>query len=362
VKKEKIFEALKAGTIKEADFEGIKYFPFLEEWKNIPRGTVVIGERIIPAYPRIPRIMRIESGVPRHLKGPFFAEEKVDGYNVRVVNTGGRILAFTRSGQVCPFTTDRILDFLPTLFFEDHPEWTICVEIAGPDNPYIEAHPPYVTEDVRAFVFDIIDEKGDFLPPREKWEIIKTYQLPAVENYGVFEPQAIERLYELLKRLNQEKREGIVLKSLEGGKRLKFVTPFANLHDIEVSSELLEELPPHFYISRLSRLILSLDELGEKCDDNLFYEAGKALLDGFEDALKKFKKERRIYHTFSCRFHNPERAEALLKLLNRSSSTIRVKKRSLARENGFWVLVFDKIFLRSTSMLANLLRGQAVFD
>lgn len=85
--------------------------------------------------------MRIESGVPRHFKGSFFAEEKVDGYNAKVVNVAGRILAFTRSGQVCPFTTDRILDFLPTPFFEDHPEWIICAEIAGPDNSYIEAHP-----------------------------------------------------------------------------------------------------------------------------------------------------------------------------------------------------------------------------
>jgi putative ATP-dependent DNA ligase len=362
VEKAKILDALKEGAIQEANFEDIKYFPFLEEWKDIPRGTVVIEERVIPSYPRIARIMRIASGVPRHFKGPFLVEEKVDGYNARIAKVSGKMLAFTRSGLICPFTTDRIPDLLPTQFFNDHPQWVICAEIAGPENPYIEAHPPYVKEDVRAFVFDIIDEKGNFLPPLEKWEIIKAYQLPAVENYGVFEPQEIKRLYELLNRLNEEKREGIVLKSLDGGKRLKFVTPFANLHDIEVSSELLEELPPHFYINRLSRLIISLDELGKKCDDRLFYEAGKALLEGFEDALNKFKRQRRIYHTFSCRFRNPERAEALLRLLNRASSTIRVKKRSLIRENGFWVLTFDKVFLRSTSLLANLLRGQAVFD
>jgi len=46
-----------------------------------------------------------------------------------------------------------------------------------------------VDRDVRVFVFDIIDEKGNFLPLLQKWEITKAYRLPAVENYGVFEPR-----------------------------------------------------------------------------------------------------------------------------------------------------------------------------
>ena len=60
------------------------------------------------------------------------------------------ILAFSRSGLVCPFTTrivDRLVDLGP--LFEAYPEAIVCGEMIGPENPYT-AH-DYADVDSLAF-------------------------------------------------------------------------------------------------------------------------------------------------------------------------------------------------------------------
>ncbi len=139
------------GGIVEDEFEGIRYVRFRDSARGgFRRGTVVFENGdVVPGFPHIKRIVQLENGgVRRVFKGgePFYVEEKVDGYNVRVVKVGRRILALTRGGGfVCPFTTERILDFVDEGFFRDYPDLVLVGgEMAGPESPYIVEGPPYV--------------------------------------------------------------------------------------------------------------------------------------------------------------------------------------------------------------------------
>lgn len=344
-------------------FDDLEYVYFYRRWEKVKRGTVLLEERQISPFPRIPRILRLRAGIQKHFRDEFLAEEKVEGYNVRVCRSGNGLVAFTRSGHHCPFSSDRAEEFLGLRFFEDYPRHTLCVEIAGPENPYNEAFPPFVKEDVGFFVFDILDNDGRMLPPREKWELIEEYGLPAVSNYGVFHSNEIERLRALTLTLNSQGREGFVFKPLgKTGRRVKYVTPAANINDIRVSSELLEELPPHFYVNRISRFMLGIDELDLKLDEASIERIGKAILLGYQAAIQQQKKEGKIYQTFRCRFRNKKRAGELLEMLSRITSKVQVRKRGLEKRGDFYILTFDKIYLRSTSFLNMLFEGASLFD
>lgn len=355
--------AVAAGRARRAEDEGIRYVHLTKDVEGMARGTVLLPDRLVPSYPRIAHVLRLRAGLRRHLPGEWVAEEKVDGFNVRLLRAGDRLVAFTRSGRVCPFATDRAPEFVPARFFERHPDAVLCLEVAGPDNPYNESSPPFVREDVGFFAFDVIDPAGGFVPPREKWRLFEEEDVPTVRLLGWGRADLHpEGILEVARRLHDEGREGIVFKAADESRRVKYVTPAANLLDISIGSEYLEELPPHYTMNRLTRLLLGLDELGIEPDALLERRLGGALVRGFFDALERLRAERRIYHTYRCRFRTRERAERLIEQLRHASAHIKVRARSLERRGDHWLLEFDKIFLRSTSVLRSLFEGRAMFD
>jgi len=170
INKERIEILEGKGGILEDEFEGIRYLRFKDSVANLRRGTVVFDfHNIILGFPHIKRVVQLENGVKRVFKRkPFYVEEKVDGYNVRVAQIEGRVFAFTRGGFICPFTTERIEDFVNMEFFKDYPNLVLCGEMAGPESPYLVEGPPYVKEDIKFFLFDI-QEKRTY--QREKLEM-----------------------------------------------------------------------------------------------------------------------------------------------------------------------------------------------
>lgn len=62
----------------------------------------------------------------------FYAEEKLDGYNVRLFCHNGAYYALTRGGFVCPFTTEWAEIWAQRhglgAFFRDHPNQVLCGE------------------------------------------------------------------------------------------------------------------------------------------------------------------------------------------------------------------------------------------
>jgi putative ATP-dependent DNA ligase len=357
-------EALKRNKIKGETFQGKEYLRFTDDFKEVPRGTAIFKDTVVWGYPHIGRIFQLSTGIPEQFEHPFWVEEKVDGYNVRVFLYEDQVYALTRGGYICAFTTDRVLDFVNPRFFEDNPDLVLCMEVAGPENPYVEESPPYVREDIRFFLFDIMKKNHQgFLPYREKLKLIEKYDLPTVEVLGRFTPQQVEEVKEILKRFEEEGKEGVVLKEdSERNRRVKYITSYANIRDIEVTSLNMLGLPADYYTNRLLRLALFIEEEGLKKDEELYKKVGKAFLEGLFQACHMARKEGKVYRVFRCRFRNKDRALVFLEQIKHASVHIQVNQRSLERIEAFWVLEFEKVFLNMTGLLGHLLKGGSLVD
>ncbi len=365
VNAEEIFrQARERGKVRREHWEDGEYLRLLDEFHGLPRGTVKIADTLLCGYPRIGRILRLASGLREVFSAPFFVEEKVDGYNVRVVRVGERVLAFTRGGFLCPFTTDRLADLIDTSFFEIHPGLVICMEVAGPDNPYLRGTTPQVTEDVRAFVFDIA-RKGrvGFLPYAEKLALLERHRLPSVQRYGRFTVEQVEALRSLLWRLNEEQREGVVMKEDSAqDRRIKYVTSNSSVADIRNTVHNLLHLPPEYFIHRILRLALFRDEVGREAAEDIAERLGHAFLDGLDEAIAQYRREGKVYYAFRCRLRDPANADRLLAHIRRGDRRMHVVETARRSEGGYTVLEFRKVYDDMTGLLAHLMRGGQVFD
>ncbi|HKJ10674.1 MAG TPA: RNA ligase, partial [Gammaproteobacteria bacterium] len=182
-------QALRARKARHAAFEGLQYHLFNDDCPDFPRGTAVFDDQVVYGYPRIGRILALNPALAEQFAGPFWMEEKVDGYNVRIVRVQGRAVALTRGGFICPFTTDRLVDLMDLSVFDSEPDLVVCGEVAGPDNPYLESSAPFVAEDVQLFVFDFMRRnEPDFLSHERKRALLDRFGLPPVQDFGRFAP------------------------------------------------------------------------------------------------------------------------------------------------------------------------------
>ncbi len=364
IPREVVDEALAAGKARREEILDVAYLRFRDDWHHIPRGTVIVEGRIVWGYPRIGRILRLETGLAEQFGGPFQAEEKIDGYNVRIVHAAGRALAFTRGGFLCPFTTDRLSDLMDTSFLEAEPERVVCAEVAGPENPYLVGHPPFIAEDVRLFVFDLMPlDRPGFEPPDRRAALVEAARLPAAPVLGRYTPADLEALRALLRRLDAEGREGVVLKALAPPwRRAKYVTAASAVADVRVSVSALRQLPPEYFTNRILRLVLFLDEEGMAADPELERRLGAAFIEGLREAIAQFRAQRHVTHRFRCRFRRRAHAEALLALQQRLAGHGQVRLLRLEREGEWEVLEFEKVDPEMTGLLGHVLRGGVVYD
>lgn len=60
----------------------LRYLRFCEDYRGNPKGTVSRQRRMVPGYPHIGRIFRLEQGLVRQFADPFRVEERENGYRV----------------------------------------------------------------------------------------------------------------------------------------------------------------------------------------------------------------------------------------------------------------------------------------
>lgn len=357
-------EALRQGKALVKVFKNLGYYHYVDDFKHIPRGTAVFGETVVFGYPHIGRVFALEAGIKAHFKAPFWAEEKINGYNVRITRIGDQILALTRGGFVCPFTTDRLPDLMPLAFFQETPNLVVCAEVAGPDNPYLESSPPFIREDVALFVFDLMTQgQTDFVPQREKQARIKQFDLPSVPLHGYFQTDETEKIRALILRLHREWREGLVFKEdSPRDHRAKYVTGNSNIDDIRATSDNLLDLPPEYFINRLLRLGLFVEEHGLDPTCELKQALGGAFLDGLRAAMASYRLTHHVSKRFRCRFREKDNAEMLLDHLKHASRHIQIIRHDLRQQDGYWLLEFERIYPALTGMLGDLMAGKMVYD
>lgn len=347
---------------------GIDYIRIRNDYHGIPRGTVLVADRVIPDYPHIARVFALATGVRQSLTGSFQVEEKIDGYNVRIFRVAGRCVAVTRSGRICPFTTDRLPDLLDIAALErlltEHPELILCAEVAGPGNPYMDTVSPKGGDDVALFVFDLLRAgRQQFVPLAERDALLARHGLPTTPRFGCFTANDLAEILEIVRHLDAEGGEGIVLKATEHEQRIKYVCPSINVEDVATEAALELELPGEFYSHRMVRMVMALRELGQRERIRTLGAAfGEALASGFDQALDDMAQTHKLAKTYRVRLRHEASIDALLQHLGQGSCTIKVQELTRERCGDHWVLTFRKIFRRSTSKLETLLTGSPVFD
>lgn len=260
-----------------ATYEGRTYLHLSDTRHGIERGTVLVDGTVVRGFPKIRRTLVLDPGIRRFFDAPFVVEEKLNGYNVRLAHIGDDVLAFTRSGYICPFTTrtiSRQLDL--NAFFEANPDVMICGEMIGPESPYTDHDYPAVAS-LQFHVFDIRDrESGTPLLVGRRRDLCDEYGFPQATSFGVFDPEtAATAVRAIVDGLDAENREGVVMKSLDGQAQLKYTTSAANQGSLAYAFAVPFDYGPDFLFPRIMREAFQSVEFDE--DEATTRERAQAL-------------------------------------------------------------------------------------
>jgi putative ATP-dependent DNA ligase len=354
---EDVRDRLRAGG-----FEGREYRYLPDYDKTLEKGTVLVGDAVVRGFPKVPRTLVLETGLPRHFDGEFAAEEKMDGYNVRVARVDGDVLAFTRSGIACPFTTAKLRAWVDwDALFDDRPDLMVCGEVAGPENPYT-VHAYDRVDSLAFFAFDARDRSsGDSLPVRERRELLTSYDVPQVPIHGFFDPDDAEGVRELVRELDAEGREGLVMKSPDVSRQLKYTTASANRGDLAFAFSLPFDYGRDFMFRRLIREAFQSWEFEETeaARRERAHAVGEALVESMTDTVARVADGEEIGEPHTVR-GDPAVIDALFDHLDEMGLHLLV--RDDRTEDGERVVAFEKRMRSTTDKTRAYLDGKIVTE
>jgi putative ATP-dependent DNA ligase len=291
-------------------------FRFDKEISNIERGTVLYEKgdsfEVIMGFPKIRRAMVLDPTLKKHFNGleHLAVEEKMNGYNVRVANVKGDILAITRSGYVCPYTTERANVKLNLKFFDDFPELVLYGEMVGPDNPYVPKE-IYGIESVEFYIFDIREKNsGTPLPISMKRKILEEYGFLQVECFGEFPLEtAAEEIAEIIRELGKIEHEGVVIKDPDMALTpLKYTSSQSNCSDLRHAFMFYNEAGRDYMLSRIVREGFQTVEWDENENDfeKRCTQLGESILKPLRESIRRVKHGQRLYEEVKIRVKDPQ--------------------------------------------------------
>jgi len=327
---------------------------------GLERGTVIVDdEGIVRGYPSIPRILVAETGIPELFPpgDSVVVEEKLNGFNVRVA-APGEILAFTRSGYVCPYTTARVRDLIdPAPFFADHPGKMLCAELIGPETPYTNHDYEGISSDAIR-VFDIRDrESGEPLPVDDRDELCARYEFPQPRQFGRGKPDTVvETVRNAIQDLDDAGREGVVMKSLDGTVLVKYTTEAQHHADLAHAFSVPFEYGRDFLFSRIIRDAFQAAEFEEEPDRlrERAHDLGESILLPFVETIRRVERGDPVGETHTVRA-DPAAVEQLLAHLRDQGLTIEILTDD--REDGQRVVEFVKVAQSTRDQIDHYLSG-----
>lgn len=342
-------------------FEGRPYRHLSDTRHGVERGTAIVQETVIRGFPSIPRTLVLDPGIPEFFEERVTIEEKRNGYNVRVARIEGDVLAFTRGGYICPYTTGLVRDtFDPGGFFDDHPELMVCGELIGPENPYTP-HDYESVASARLEVFDIRQrESGAPLPVEHRRDHCRAYDLPQVPSFGEYDPEdAPEQIRQVIENLNREGREGVVMKSPDGRRLLKYTTSATHRADLEHAFSLPFDYGQEFMFPRILREIFQAVEFDERGDtlQHRAHDLGEAILLPAVDTVRAVRRGETVGEDHTVR-GDPDDVEALLSHLRDLGLKLDIESDRLV--DGERVVTFVKISQATQDNTQNYLEGQII--
>ncbi|AEM39323.1 ATP dependent DNA ligase [Pyrolobus fumarii 1A] len=313
--------ARRRNVVRLMKWRNVTYFSLRKDVYGLREGTLIAvwpdGYRVVPGYPSIQRVLLPSVALPKHFIDKIVVEEKLNGYNVRVVKLRDEIVAVTRGGLICPYTTQRIRklygDKLTSLFREEGEELVVAGEVIGLENPYVRFYYPEAGG-FAYFIFDIVHGEK-FLPPHERKEIVEKHGLLHVPVLGEIDKNDIKAFRKIIEDLERRGREGVVLKDPEYRvPPLKYTTSFINIHDIEIGMRFPFDEGRNYLFSRILREIFKAVEEG--WDDRRLLLAeqnlGKAILEPAIEAVKEVKNGKMLYEEFMLPFDTRDDFEEFL--------------------------------------------------
>ncbi len=289
----------------------------------VEAGTMIcFGDKIdiIRGFPKIRRTLMLYPSLENHFKDEVAVEEKMNGYNVRIALVNNKIIAFTRGGFICPYTTKKAPEIMDmSAFFIDHPELVICGEMVGSENPYVTHN----YREIGKLGFRIFDlrEKGTnkALSVKDKIKLLESYSLPRVKFFGLLKiDEAPEKIFELINKLGIEDREGVVIKDpnmiIEP---IKYTSSQAHNGELEYAFTYPFDFGRAFFFSRVIREGFQAFELDETDDEitNRAHKLGESILYPMIDAIKNIAEGNHASEDILIHVENLKEAENFVRHL-----------------------------------------------
>jgi putative ATP-dependent DNA ligase len=324
---------------------GREYHALSASHHGLERGTVLVDGTVVRGFPSVPRVLHLEAGVTRFFEsGAVYVEEKLNGYNVRIVAVDGEPLAFTRGGHLCPYTTRRahaLLDLEP--FFGDHPDRMLCAEFIGPETPYTtHDYADVDSHDLR--VFGVRDRvSGAPLSVDRRRDLCTEYGFGQPELFGAFDlDRTAARVHEVIGDLAARDREGVVMKSDDGTALLKYTTSRQHHEELAYAFELPFERGQDFLFSRVLREAFQAYERDESPEElrERAHEIGEAILLPFVETIGDVDAGEPVGEDHTVR-GDPESVDALLDHVDNLGVTLEVVSRE--RDGDEVVVEFRKV-------------------
>jgi len=300
---------------------------FDKEISHIEHGTVLYEKgssfEVIMGFPKIRRAMVLDPTLKKHFSGleKVTVEEKMNGYNVRVAQVNGEILAITRSGYVCPYTTERANVKLNLKFFNDFPELVLYGEMVGPDNPYVPKT-IYDIESVEFYIFDVREKNtGKPLPTAKRREMMEKYGFLQVRSFGEISLEtAAEEIADIIRKLGKTEHEGVVIKDPEMTlSSLKYTSSQSNCSDLRHAFKFYNEAGRDYMLSRIVREGFQTVEWDE--DETEFkkrcIQLGESILSPLKESIRNVKDGERLYEEVRIRVRDLKTATEFENYLKR---------------------------------------------
>ncbi len=279
---------------------------------------------IVRGFPKIQRTLMLYPALVKHFSSckTVVAEEKMNGYNVRVALIGERLVGLTRGGFVCPYTTEKANDLIGLDFFLDHPELVLCGEMVGPDSPYVPKS-FYGIESLEFFAFDIRDKvTGKPMPVMKRRALMEEYGIKSVRLFGEFDvSEAHIEITRITKELGSAMHEGVVIKDPKMVlPPVKYTSSQSNCADLRYAFEFYNDFGRDFFFPRVCREAFQSVEWDED-EDSLkkrCFQLGESILQPMVKTIKKKKKGERIAENVQIRVKSLDTVkefEEYLKLL-----------------------------------------------
>uniref|UniRef100_A0A7C2SNN2 RNA ligase n=1 Tax=Archaeoglobus fulgidus TaxID=2234 RepID=A0A7C2SNN2_ARCFL len=305
---------LRKAFVKHPFFADIEEaFRFEKKFGQFEEGTVVVKAKdslkVFRGFPKIKRTLLLNPTIKKHFGSrDIVLEEKMNGYNVRIVKIGENLYAITRRGLICPYTTEKARILIDDEFFRDYPDYMLCCEAVGKASPYVPTE-VYGIENLDFFLFDIREGRTNRpLTVDEKIEIAKIYGLKLAEILATVSSEDTEKMREIIEKLDRNRREGVVFKDREMKLNpLKYTTSYANQSDLRYAFRFFGEYGRDFMLSRVVReAFQSFEFEDEEKFNERCLQLGRAILEPMIESIRACKRGEMIYEESELVFENQE--------------------------------------------------------